>query len=490
MSYQDFLASKDAIAAVVGINDPTFNATHLFPFQADIDRWALRRGRAAVFADTGLGKTRMQVVWADAVAKHTGGKILILAPLAVASQTVREAASIGIEVTYARSQFGVVGAVTIANYEMLQHFDPREFIGVVLDESSCLKDYTSSTRNQIIESFAATPYRLACTATPSPNDFTELGNHAEFLGIMKRVEMLSQFFTHDGGSTQDWALKGHAKESFWRWVCSWAVLVKKPSDLGYSDEGYDLPALNMHEHIVKGTQEQARAQGQLFVREAVGLTEQRQARKASMSDRVKLAADIVNAEPDEAWIVWCELNDESDALTKAINGAVEVRGSDSAEAKESAMRGFSDGEFKNLVSKGSICGHGMNWQHAARMVFVGVTHSFEQFYQCVRREWRFGQTRDVECHIITSEIEGSVLANLRRKEADASKLSEEMRRYTAAIVSENIRGADRESDGYEPTVAMAIPAWLKSERAPFVAPFKVAKIKPGKGARKANEVAS
>jgi superfamily II DNA or RNA helicase len=427
----------------------------------------------------------MQLAWADAVTKHTGGKALILAPLAVASQTVREGDAIEIALAYSRAQADSKGAITIANYEMLQHFDPREFTAIVLDESSCLKDYTSSTRNLIIESFAATPYRLACTATPSPNDFTELGNHAEFLGIMKRVEMLSQFFTHDGGSTQDWALKGHAKEAFWKWVCSWAVLVKKPSDLGYSDCGYDLPALNMHEHIVKGTVEQARAQGQLFVREAIGLTEQRQARKASMSDRVKLAADIVNAEPGESWVVWCELNDESDALSDGIDGAIEVRGSMKDEAKEAALTGFASGAHRVIVTKPSIAGFGLNWQHCARVVFVGITHSFEQFYQAVRRNWRFGQTREVECHIITSEIEGSVLANLRRKEADASKLSEEMRRYTAAIVSENIRGADRESDGYDPTMAMHVPAWLVSEAdGAKDAPFKVTKIKPGKGAKK------
>jgi hypothetical protein len=484
MSYSKFLASKDAIAASVGIAEPVFDASHLFPFQRDLVRWALRRGRAALFADTGLGKTRMQLTWADAVARATGGKVLMLAPLAVASQTVREGATIGIEVTYARSQAGVTGAIAIANYEMLQHFDPCEFVAVVLDESSCLKDYTSSTRNAIIEAFAATPYRLACTATPSPNDFTELGNHAEFLGIMRRVEMLSQYFAHDGGSTQDWTLKGHAKEAFWRWVCSWSCLVKRPSDLGYDDAGYDLPALNMHEHIVPATQEQAHAQGFLFAKAAAGLTEQRQARKASMSDRVNLAIDIVAAEPSEAWVVWCELNDESDALADGISGAVEVRGSQKDDVKEALLTGFASGVHRIIVTKPSIAGFGLNWQHSARVVFVGITHSFEQFYQAVRRQWRFGQTRPVECHIITSEIEGSVLASLRRKEADAAKLAEEMRRYTAAIVSENIRSADREQDSYEPTVPMTIPPWLTSETATKPArpeAFAVGKVKPGKG---------
>lgn len=484
MSYSEFLASKDAIAAVVGIDNPKFKASSLFPFQADIVRWALRRGRAAVFADTGLGKSRMQISWADAVASHTGGKVLILAPLAVASQTVREGEAIGIDVRYARSQAGVEGAITIANYEMLHHFDPLSFDAIVIDESSCLKDFTSSTRNEIIESFAATPFKLPCSATPSPNDFTELGNHAEFLGIMRRTEMLSKFFTHDGGSTQDWALKGHAKEAFWRWVCSWACLVKRPSDLGYDDAGYILPPLEMFEHVVKATADQARAQGLLFAQSAVGLTEQRQARKASLSDRVKLAVDIVAAEPDEAWIVWCELNDESDALTSSIPGAVEVRGSQKDDVKEALLTGFANGDHRVLITKPSIAGAGLNLQRCARMVYVGVTHSFEQFYQSARRTWRFGQKRAVKSHIITSEIEGSVLANLRRKEQEASKLAEEMRRYTAAIVTENIRGAERESDGYDPQVPMSVPSWLAAEGVKKSVPaFVVGKVKKTKRAK-------
>jgi superfamily II DNA or RNA helicase len=462
--YQELLRRKDLHVPPTGIGGADVSAEHLFPFQRDLVRWALRRGRAALFADTGLGKTRQQLTWADAVATYTGGRVLILAPLAVATTgTVPEAQNIGIGVRYARKQADA-DRITVTNYDMLEHFDPSAFAGIVLDESSILKDETSKTRNEIIGAFAGTPFRLACTATPSPNDFTELGNHAEFLGVMRRVEMLAQFFTHDGGSTQDWHLKGHAREKFWRWVCSWAALVKSPADLGYDAGAYDLPPLVMHDHVVRATREQAMASGKLFADPASTLSEQRAARRASMADRVSIAANLAAAEPDESWIFWCELNDESEALAEAIQGAIEVRGNMSREEKEDALLYFATGRSRVLVSKPSICGFGLNWQHCARAAFVGVSHSFEQWYQAIRRNWRYGQKREVHCHVITSELEGDVLANLRRKEADASKLAEEMRRYTAAIVRENVRGAERESDAYEPTVEMTIPEWVKSDR--------------------------
>jgi superfamily II DNA or RNA helicase len=463
-TYQDLLRRKDLHVPPTGIAGAVVDSPHLFPFQRDLTQWALRRGRAALFADTGLGKTRQQLIWADAVAAHTGGRVLILAPLAVATTgTVPEGENIGVDVRYAREQ-GAATRITVTNYDMLQHFDPDAFEGVVLDESSILKDETAKTRTEIIRAFARTPFRLACTATPSPNDFTELGNHAEFLGVMRHVEMLAQFFTHDGGSTQDWHLKGHAREKFWRWVCSWAALVKSPADLGYDAGAYELPPLVMHDHIVRATRHQAMASGKLFAEPASTLTEQRAARRASMSERVSIAASLAAAEPGEPWIFWCELNDESEALAKAIPDAVEVRGSMSREEKEDALLYFATGRTRVLVSKPSICGFGLNWQHCARAAFVGVSHSFEQWYQAVRRNWRFGQRREVHCHVITSELEGDVLANLRRKEADARKLAEEMRRYTAAIVRENVRGAERESDAYEPTVIMKIPKWIKSDR--------------------------
>jgi hypothetical protein len=462
-AYHDFLRRKDMLVPTTGIADATVDVPWLFDFQRDLVQWAEHRGRSAIFADTGLGKTRMQATWAEDVASAAGGRVLILAPLAVAQQTIREAADLGIKITYARDR-AAIGRLMITNYDIVDRFSAADFTGVVLDESSIIKDATSSTRNALIEMFAATPFKLCCTATPSPNDFTELGNHAEFLGIMRRQEMLAKYFVHDGGSTQDWYLKGHAREKFWQWVCSWAAMVKSPADLGYDASAYDLPPLNMHEHIVPATAEQAKAQGKLFAEPASTLQDQRSARRASMSDRVAIARDLVMGEPSEPWIVWCELNDESAALARSIPDAVEVKGSMKPDDKEWALTGFANGRHRVLVTKPKIAGFGLNWQHCARIVFVGVSHSFEQWYQAIRRNWRFGQKRPVECHIITSELEGAVLANLRRKEADARQLAEEMRRYTAAIVQENIRGAERESDAYDPQVQMVIPAWVRTER--------------------------
>ena len=467
MKYADFIKSKAITAPATGLTigdaERSRVASFLFPFQLDLVLWALRRGRAAIFADTGLGKTRMQVAWASVVATMTGGRCLIFAPLAVAEQTVEEAARVGVTIAYARSMAETSDApIVITNYEMREHFDVGAFVAVVLDESSILKDETSATRMAIIDGFQATPYKLACTATPSPNDFTELGNHAEFLGIMRRTEMLAMFFAHDGGSTQDWYIKGHAREAFWRWVCTWAALVKRPSDLGYDDGGYDLPPLVMHQHAVPATREQAAEQGMLFAEQAKTLSEQRSARRASMPDRVRLAAGVVAEEPAESWIVWCEMNAESAALAATIPGAVEITGSMSIDMKRQRLHDFAHGKIRVLVTKPSIAGHGMNWQHAARMMFVGVSHSFEQWYQAVRREWRFGQTREVHCHIVVAELEGAVLDNLRRKESDAAKLAEEMRRHASAMVRENVRGAERETDGYDPTVPMMVPSWVRT----------------------------
>jgi hypothetical protein len=463
VSYQDFLRTKALVAPVAGFKlRRTIESPHLFPFQADLTTWALRRGRAALFADTGLGKSRMQLMWAAQVAKRTKGRIIIFAPLAVSEQTVEEGAAIGVPVVYARSLAESDAPILITNYEMRDHFDPAAFVGVVLDESSILKSSDGETRTAMIDSFAATPYRLACTATPSPNDFTELGNHAEFLGVMRRTEMLAMFFAHDGGSTQDWYIKGHAREAFWRWVCSWAALVKRPSDIGYDDIGYDLPPLVMHEHRVAATAEQARAHGLLFAAPAITLGEQRDARRASMKDRVRLAADVVASEPTESWMVWCELNAESEALTAAIHGAVEITGAMTPTEKRARMVDWLHGRSRVIVTKPSVAGFGVNAQHCARSLFVGVSHSFEQWYQAVRRNWRFGQTREVHSHIIVAELEGAVLANLRRKEADATKLADEMRRYTAATVRHNVRGAERETDAYEPTVTMTVPQWVRT----------------------------
>ncbi|HAN91234.1 MAG TPA: helicase, partial [Nitrospira sp.] len=397
--YASFLASKRNRVEPSGITDPApFDGSSLFPFQQDIVRWALRRGRAAIFADCGMGKTPMQLAWAQRVCEHTGGKVLILAPLAVSQQTVQEGVKFNVAVTSVRSQSEVTGpGVWITNYEMLHHFDPTAFDGVVLDESSILKAYTGKIRNQIIDAFADTPFRLACTATPSPNDYMELGNHAEFMGAMTRTEMLSMYFVHDGGETQKWRIKGHAEPEFWKWVCSWAVMIRRPSDLGYDDDGFTLPALDIVSDVV----------GDPSATRAETLSDRRKARRDSLGARVQSVADRVNTSEDP-WLVWVDLNDEGDELERLIPGSVQVAGADSPEDKVERMLGFASGKYRVLITKPSIAGFGMNWQHCARMAFVGLSDSYEKYYQAIRRCWRFGQARPVTAYVVTSSSEGAI----------------------------------------------------------------------------------
>lgn len=455
--YDEWIAGRYKSTRYDGIDDEDF-ADHLFPHQRDLTRWALRRGRAAIFADTGLGKTAMQVEWSRHVARR--GRVLILAPLAVAEQTVREAERFGVTVAYRREDAG--DAITITNYEMLPHFDAASFAGIVLDESSILKAFTGATRNAVIDAFKDTPYRLACTATPAPNDYTELGNHSEFLGIKTRTEMLAEYFVHDGGSTQDWRIKGHAVDPFWRWVCSWGAVVKRPSDLGYDDAGYNLPPLRMHEHVIRVGTEEAHAAGDLFAAQAATLSDQRRVRRATMDARVAAATKIASA--DGPCIIWCELNDEADAVTDAIDGAVQVRGSDDPETKRDRLLGFADGSIRVLVTKPSIAGFGMNWQHCANMIFVGASHSYEQTYQAIRRCWRFGQTSPVDVHIIRAETEDAIVANFRRKEADAERMGVEMIARMRDTLRAELGATGREWNPYNPQTQMRTPEWLRTER--------------------------
>lgn len=457
-AYEQFLENKRFEMPEAGFVVEDLNE-HLAPFQADITRWALKKGKAAIFAGTGLGKTRMQAEWANQVHQHTGGNILILAPLAVASQTVREGQAVGIDINLCDQQSDVRPGINIANYEKLHKFDASEFAGVVLDESSILKAYSGKIRNQIIDSFRGTPYKLACTATPAPNDYMELGNHSEFLGVMSRTEMLSMFFVHDGGETQKWRLKGHAEEKFWEWVASWAVMLQKPSDLGYEDGGYILPPLNIHDHVVKTN---ATAEGFLFAVEAQTLQERQQARRDSIEQRVAKAAELANS-TDKPFLVWCDLNRESELLTKAIPGAVEIKGSDSPEHKSRAMMDFADGKIRVLVTKPSIAGFGMNWQHCADMAFVGLSDSFEQVYQAIRRCYRFGQKNPVNVHMIVSDMEGAVAANIRRKEAEFEAMYDAMVKHTRHITSKNIKSTTIEKTEYNATKRMIVPSWLRSE---------------------------
>lgn len=455
MEYARFIESKAKMAGCVGLKEPFDIADECFDFQHDIIRWALKRGRAAIFADCGLGKTLMQLVWA----KNIPGRVLILAPLAVASQTIREGAKFGISATYCRDQQSADESgsqIIITNYEMLEKFDPTKYTGVVLDESSILKSYTGKFRNLIIDSFQETPYRLACTATPAPNDFMELGNHAEFLGAMSRVEMLSMFFVHDGGETQKWRLKGHAEEPFWKWLCSWSVMIRKPSDIGYDDGGFILPEMVIHQHQIKS---EAIPEGFLFAVEAQTLQERQQARRASTDERVKECAGLIT--DNDPWLIWCNMNDESAKLTKSIQDAVEVKGSDKQDVKEQRLIGFSDGDIRVMVTKPSIAGFGMNWQHCSNMAFVGLSDSYEQFYQAVRRCWRFGQKKTVNVHVITADTEGAVVRNIQRKEADAERMASEMVKHMAVINAENIKGFQRESTNYDPVLSIKLPNFLK-----------------------------
>ena len=391
----------------------------LFPFQRDIVRWALQCGRAALFEDCGLGKTPQQLEWANQVYRHTGGNVLIFAPLAVSLQTKREGAKFGIPVHVCVTQADIQPGVNITNYEKMHHFTPDGLSGIVLDESSILKSYDGATRKALNEFAADIPYRLACTATPAPNDLVELSNHAEFLGIMKGKEILALYFTQDGNSTHKWRLKGHAREEFWKWMSQWSVAIRRPSDLGYEDNGFSLPALQMHEQIVRGKA----VDGYLFPVEAQTLQERREARRDSMAERVAAAAALAN-DNDEAWLIWCDLNAESEALTAAISGAVEVAGRHSDEHKIDAMTGFTEGRYRVLVTKPTIAGFGMNWQHCHNMIFVGLSDSYEQQYQAIRRCWRFGQTQPVNAHIVTADTEGAVVANIKRKEQQATAMFE------------------------------------------------------------------
>lgn len=421
----------------------------MFGFQRDITRWALAKGRAAVFSDCGTGKTLIELEFAHQVCEHTSGKALIVAPLAVVEQTKREGEKFGIHAKVCTSQEDVIVGINITNYEKLDHFVANEFNCIILDESSILKSFTGKIRTQIIQMFARTPYKLACTATPAPNDYMELGNHSEFLGVMTRPEMLAMFFVHDGGQTSKWRLKGHAQDLYWQWMASWAVFMDKPGTLGYDNTGYDLPDLNIEEIIVDGDEP---------VVESLTLTQRRDARRNSLKERCEAAAKLVN-ESDEQWVVWCDLNSESEMLHNLIPDSVEVRGSDKPEKKCSAILDFADSKIRCLVTKGSIYGFGVNMQHCRNMIFVGLSDSYEQYYQAVRRCWRFGQDKPVNVYIIISKNEGCVKANIERKELESEHMKNEMVKYTKDITKKELRKTCRLSTPYEAHKEMKLPKW-------------------------------
>lgn len=458
--YRKFLERKRRLAKPSGftVTAESINPK-LFPFQRDIVRWALRLGKAAIFLDTGLGKTGVQLTWADQVHQRTGGNVLLLAPLAVGRQTLSESVKFGINsnVSVADSQEGVRPGITITNYEKLHRFDANEFSAVVLDESSIIKNCDGKTRTKILTAFAHTPYRLACTATPAPNDQMELGNHAEFVGVMSRSEMLSMFFVHDGGDTSKWRLKGHAETEFWKWMASWSVAIRKPSDIGYADDGYNLPPMTIHEHVVEDAEAD---EGFLFSMDAKTLHEQRASRRRTIQQRAEIIASMANS-GDDAWVVWCNLNDESKAGAAAILDSVEVCGADSDKAKEEKLLDFSEGRKKRIVTKPSVAGFGLNWQHAHKVGFLGVSHSWEQWKQSIARCYRFGQKKKVEVHVAIGDRELQVLDNVRRKGAEADSMAQGMIEHMQEISRAEIKGVEHQTTKYEPTAAMKIPVWCK-----------------------------
>lgn len=416
VSYTEFLARKARVWQGAGLEVDAL-PSQLFDWQAAIVRWALRKGKAAVFADCGLGKTYMQLAWLNA----TGQRGLILAPLCVAEQTVAEAAKLGLVAHYAPDAQHVGNhRIVVTNYERLDRFDVSAFGAVVLDESSILKAFDGKTRTKLIETFKATPFRLCCTATPAPNDIAELANHAEFLGLMTRAEFLATWFVHDDAG---WRMKRHARQAFYRWLASWAVALRKPSDIGYSDAGFTLPPLTIRDCIVEGASD-----GESLFPELPtigGLKGRLQARRSSLDARLDAAANLVH-ERGVQWMAWCGLNEESDAFADLIDGAVNVQGSDTYAEKVGAVQGFIGGKVRVLVSKSKILGFGMNFQHCSRMVFLGLGDSYESYYQCIRRCWRFGQTQPVEAWVVVSDREQLVVENVRRKEAAAAELNAEL----------------------------------------------------------------
>ena len=457
--YSEFLNNKKFILESSGFEiDRSQLNPNLFDFQKDIVRWALAKGRAAIFASCGLGKTLMQLEWAYRICEHVGksAKVLIFAPLAVSAQTVREGEKFGIKVNICESQADVKSGINITNYEKLDKFVANEFVGVVLDESSILKSFTGKVRTSIIDNFSQVPYKLACTATPAPNDYMELGNHSEFLGVMTRAEMLAMFFVHDGGQTSKWRLKGHAQDVFWQWMSSWAVFIDNPINLGYETSDYDLPRLNITEIIVDGDEP---------IDEVLTLTERRNARRDSLELRCQKAADIINAS-NEQFIVWCDLNAEQDRLAELIADNVSVQGSTSNKLKIERECDWREGRHQVLVTKPLCFGYGMNWQHCHNMIFTGLSDSYEQYYQALRRCWRFGQSEAVNVYIIISAKEGCVKQNIERKEADFVKMQSEMIKLTKEITKKELKKTSRISTPYDPTEEIKLPVWeeFKNER--------------------------
>jgi hypothetical protein len=454
MAYKDFLDQKVHTGAEHGF-EPLWMPPQLFDFQQSLVTWAIRKGRAAIFADCGLGKTAMQLTWAENVARYTGKPVLILTPLAVAAQTIREGEKFGIECI--RSSDGTVtGRIVITNYERLEHFSPADFAGVVCDESSILKSFDGSRRNEITSFMRKVPYRLLATATAAPNDFIELGTSSEALGYMGHMDMLSRFFKNDQnnltsrrmyGEAPKWRFKGHAEQPFWRWVTSWARACRKPSDLGFDDGRFILPPLREADHLIEAA---TVPEGMLFAMPATDLREQRAEKKRTVRERCEQVAAMVSDTGQPA-LIWCHLNEEGNLLEQIIPGAIQVSGSDRDDVKERRLIDFAEGGARVLITKPKIGAWGLNFQHCNHITYF-PSHSFEQYYQSVRRCWRFGQKRPVTVDIVLTEGERRIMENLARKRQQAEQMF-------SNLVAEMNHSLSIERKQYN-TNPIEVPSWL------------------------------
>lgn len=457
MTYDEFLKTKEIRAEACGFDVDRENITQMaFDYQKDIIAWACKKGKCAILTGCGTGKTLMLLEWARAVNEHTNKPVLIVSPLSVVQQTERESRKFGIcNVHICRNDEDVRDGVNITNYEMIEHFDSSVFSGIVLDESSILKSFDGKYKTLLTDMFCRTPYRLLCTATIAPNDYTEIGTSCEFLGIMSRTEMLATYFIHDSGDTSKWRLKKAGVNKFWEWFATWAIYFNSPKDLGYDGNGYDLPPLNIHKVIVESEVKE----GEMLVMLADTLEERRNARKDSAESRTDIAASMAN-ESDSQWLLWCDYNDESTMLKRKTRKCIEVKGSDDPEFKANASLDFADGQIHALVSKPSIFGFGSNFQSCHNMVFCGLSDSYERFYQAVRRCWRFGQKVAVDVYIILSEREMNVLDNITRKQKQMDEMQKQMTALMRDVTLSEIKHTTRITTEYKPTERMEVPAWV------------------------------
>lgn len=446
IDYADFLTSK-AVASRFSGFEPHKMRQQLKPFQRDLVRWSLRKGRSALFTSTGTGKTFMQLEWANQVKHHSKGRVLILAPLSVVKQTMEEAKRWGYD----------LDNIDITNYEQLHKLKPEAYAGIVLDESSILKNFTGKTRNALIQAFVDTPYRLACTATPAPNDIAEIANHAEFLGIKRRVEMLAEYFVHDD---EGWRLKGHAARAFYKWLASWSMSLSRPSDLGYDDAGYDLPPLSIHSEIVATDYTPP---GQMFALGLHGIQERASVRKLTTDDRIAATVALVAEHPNETWLIWCGLNDEQKKLEKAFPDAVSIAGDTPELSREIREGQWRAGKVPILITKPAVYGFGMNWQHCHRMAFVGLGDSYETYYQAIRRCWRYGQEHAVQVHIVLSELEQEIYENVLRKEREATHIMAELIANIKEFEQAEVGDKGNTTVDYLPGDSVRLPNWMQGK---------------------------